>query len=239
MPSKTEETEKNGSHIGTLKSKGVGQKLITILWIGLALSGLSLILSLLEVSVPSIYYDNFELIDGLVALISLPIGLIVAILFLTWIYRIHFDLSNVFLDYPISPFGSLARLIIPIYNIWGIWDTFATIADHFKKNTEPIFSKYTTIIDAGISLRSWLPFLYIAMFVSRIVSKITLRAATCGDCDAASFLPILLLAEAMSSVFVYVVYLQMTGAIVSGMNNLTSKEQSLSDRGWSSENDLY
>jgi hypothetical protein len=229
MPSKTEETEKNGSYIGTLKSKGVGQKLITILWIGLALLGLSLILSLLEVIVPSIYYDNFELIDGLIVLLILPIALIGAILFLIWVYRLHFDLSNVFLDYPISPFGSLARLIIPIYNIWGIWDTFATIADHFKKNTEPIFSKHATIIDAGISLRSWLPFLYIAIVVSKIMSKIAFRAATCGDCDAASFLPILLLAEVISSIFVCVVYLQMTRAIFSGMNDLTSKGQGLSD----------
>lgn len=211
-----EQMKGNDFLIGTLKSKGIGQKLIYLLWIGLALLGLSFIFSLLEVSIPLIYYIYFELIDGFVALISLPIVLIVAIIFLIWIYRLHFDLSNVFLDYPISPRGSLARLIIPIYNIWGIWDTFATIADHFKKNTEP------TIIDAGISLRSWLPFLYIAVFVSRIVSKITLSAATCGDCDAASFLPILLLVEAISSAFVYVVYLQMTRAIFSGMNNLIS-----------------
>lgn len=223
MPSKTEETKKNGSHIGTLKSKGVGQKLITILWIALALLGLSLILSLLEVSVPSIYYDNFELINGLIVLLMLPIALIGAILFLIWIYHLHFDLSNAFPDYPISPFGSLARLIIPIYNIWGIWDTFATIADYFKKETAP------TVVNAGISLRSWLPFLYIAIVVSKIMSKIAFRAATCGDCDAASFLPILLLAEVISSIFVCVVYLQMTGAIFSGMNDLTSTGQGLSD----------
>ena len=233
MPSKTEETEKNDSHIGTLKSKGVGQKLITILWIELALLGLSLIFSLLEVSVPSIYYDNFELIDGLIVLLMLPIVLIGAILFLVWMYRLHFDLSNAFLDYPISPFGSLARLIIPIYNIWGIWDTFATIANYFKKETA------MTIVNAGISLRSWLPFLYIAIVVSNITSKIAVRAATCGDCDAASFLPIILLAEAISSVFACVVYLQMTGSIVSGMNNLTSKNQSLSDNGRGGENNLY
>jgi len=221
MPSKTEETNKNYSHIGTLKSNGVGQKLITILWIELALLGLSLILSLLEVSVPSIYYDNFELIHGLIILLMAPIVLIGAILFLIWMYRLHFDLSNAFLDYPISPLGSLARLIIPIYNIWGIWDTFATIANHFKKETA------MTIVNAGISLRSWLPFLYIAIVISKIMSKISFRAATCGDCDAASFLPILLLAEVISSIFVCVVYLQMTGAIFSGMNDLTSTGQGL------------
>lgn len=232
IPSKTEETEKNGSHIGTFKSKGVGQKLITILWIELALLGLSLILSLLEVTVPSIYYGNFELIDGLIVLLMLPIVLIGAILFLVWMYRLHYDLSNAFLDYPISPFGSLARLIIPIYNIWGIWNTFATIADYFKKETA------MTIVNAGISLRSWLPFLYIAIVVSNIMGKIAFRAATCSDCDAASFLPILLLAEVISSVFACVVYLQMTRAIFSGMNDLTSKGQGLSDLGGGGNN-LY
>ena len=54
--------------IGTLKSKGVGQKLINLLWIGLALSGLSFIFSLFAVSIPSIYYTYLELIDVLVAL---------------------------------------------------------------------------------------------------------------------------------------------------------------------------
>jgi len=142
--------------IGTLKSKGVGQKLIYLLWIGLALSGLSFIFSLLEVSIPLIYYIYFELIDGFVALISLPIVLIVAIISLIWMYRLHFDLLNIFPDYPISPGGSLARLIIPIYNIWGIWNTFATIADHFKKEIMP------TIKHAGESLYLWLPLLYIA-----------------------------------------------------------------------------
>ena len=232
MPSKTEETNKNDSHIGTLKSNGVGHKLITILWIELALLGLSLILSLLEVSAPSIYYDNFELIHGLIILLMAPIVLIGAILYLIWMNRLHFDLSNAFLDYPISPLGSLARLIIPIYNIWGIWDTFATIANHFKKETA------MTIVNAGTSLRSWLPFLYIAIVTSNIMSKIAFRAATCGDCDAASFLPTLLLAEAISSLLACVVYLQMTRVIFSGMNDLTLKCQGLSDHDLRGDN-LY
>ena len=38
-----------------VKSKGIGQKPITLLWIGLSLWGLSLMFSLLEVSASSIY----------------------------------------------------------------------------------------------------------------------------------------------------------------------------------------
>jgi hypothetical protein len=213
-PSKTEETERNDSYIGVLKSKEVGQKLITILWIGLSLSGLSLLFSLLEVSVPSIYYVYFELIDGLLSLLSLLIYLISAILFFIWMYRIHFDLSNVFSDYPITPRGALARLIIPIYCIWGIWNTFATIADHFKNEVEP------TIAHAGERLSSWLPFLYVTIFLSSIMFKIVLRADF--SADGAPSLPVMFLALSISDVFLSVVWLQMARIIFSGMNNLVS-----------------
>jgi hypothetical protein len=213
-PSKTEETEKNDSDIGALKSKEVGQKLITILWIVLSLSGLFLVFSLLEVSVPSIYYVYFELIDGLLSLLSLLIYLISAILFFIWMYRLHFDLSNVFSDYPITPRGALARLIIPIYCIWGIWNTFATIADHFKNEVEP------TIAHAGERLSSWLPFLYIAIFLSSIMFKIFLKVDF--SADGAPSLPVMRLASSISDMFLSVVWLQMTRIIFSGMNNLIS-----------------
>ena len=195
-----------------LKSKGAGQKLITLLWIGLALSALSLVFSLLEVSASSIYYTYLELIDGLVALFILPIALVIIILFLIWMYRLHFDLSNIFPGYPISPGGSLARLIIPIYNIWGIWNTFATIADHFKREPEP------RITHAGESLHFWLPLLYIALIASNITGRLALRGVFSGG-DVA---PILFLAEAISNVVVIVVWLQMTRIIFSGANNLIS-----------------
>ena len=210
-PSKTEETEKKDSYIGALKSKEVGQKLITILWIELSLSGLFLVFSLLEVGVPSIYYVYFELIDVLLSLLGLLIYLISAILFFIWMYRLHFDLSNVFSDYPITPRGALARLIIPIYCIWGIWNTFATIADHFKNEVEP------TIAHAGERLSSWLPFLYIAIFLSSIMFKILLRVDFSVD-DT----PVMFLASSISDVFLIVVWLQMARIIFSGMNNLIS-----------------
>jgi len=59
-------------------------------------------------------------------------------------YRLHLDLSNIFPGYPLSPGGSLARLNIPLYNIWGIWNTFATIADHFKREPEPKIARAGT-----------------------------------------------------------------------------------------------
>ncbi|MCW3128878.1 MAG: hypothetical protein N2V75_02070 [Methanophagales archaeon] len=200
-----------------LKSKGIGQKLITLLWIGLALSALSLVFSLLEVSASSIYYTYLELIDGLVALFILPIALVIIILFLIWMYRLHFDLSNIFPGYPISPGGSLARLIIPIYNIWGIWNTFATIADHFKREPEP------RIAHAGESLHFWIPLLYIVLIAASIVDRILRGLFSIGR-DVA---PILFLAEAISNVFVIVVWLQMVRIIFSGTNNLDKRKSEI------------
>ena len=200
-----------------LKSKGIGQKLITLLWVGLALSAVSLAFSLLEVSASSIYYANLELIDGLVALFILPITLVIIILFLIWMYRLHFDLSNIFPGYPISPGGALARLIIPIYNIWGIWNTFATIAEHFKREAEP------GVTHAGESLRFWLPLFYIAIIASNITGRLALR----GTFSSGDVAPILFLAQAISDVFLSVVWLQMARIIFSGTNNLDKRKSEI------------
>ena len=155
--------------VGTLKSKEVGQKLINLLWIELALLGLSFIFSLCRVSIASIYYTHLEVIDGFVALFFVLITLITIILFFIWLYRLHFDLLILFPDYPISPKRALAYLIIPIYNLWGIWHTFATIADYFKDETEP------TITHAGEDLYRWVPYLYVAIIVSNTIGRVAVK----------------------------------------------------------------
>ena len=205
-----------------LESKGIGQKLITLLWIGLALSGLSFMFSLSEVSISSIYYAYFELIDVLVSLFALLIVIITIILFLIWMYRLHFDLSNIFPDYPISPGGCLARLIIPIYSIWGTWNVFATIANHFKREAEP------TIAHAGKNLYLWLPLLYLASIVSGIMGRLGLSGAFSGG----DVVPILFLVAAID-VFLSVVWLQMARIIFSVINDLISTKQRFSDHDWS------
>lgn len=113
-----------------------------------------------------------------------------------------------FPDYPISPKRALAYLIIPIYNFWGIWHTFATIADYFKDETEP------TITHAGERLYLWVPYLYVALIVSNVIGRVALRW---GD-----IAPRVVVASTICNVFLIVVWLQITRIIFSGINNLNS-----------------
>lgn len=206
--------------IGMLKSKTVGQKLIVLLWIGLALSILSCILSLsginrahmplFGINLPhltySFYYTQLRLICYLVSLFFTLIYLVTIIFFLIWLYRLHFDLPNLFQDYPISPSGSLARFIIPIYNLWGMWSTYATLSKYFKKETEP------TIAHAGKKLKFWLPLLYIVIILQPLSFDIWIT-------------PGFIFASSMFTVFLIVVWLQIARIIHSGMNNLIAIRQ--------------
>ncbi|HLO48999.1 MAG TPA: hypothetical protein VK211_11335, partial [Kamptonema sp.] len=63
----------------------------------------------------------------------LPVLLIMLVLLLVWLYRLHVDLKVLFNDYPITPGGAVARFLIPIYSIWGIWNALSTFAKTFNQ----------------------------------------------------------------------------------------------------------
>jgi hypothetical protein len=62
---------------------------------------------------------------------SLALLVLVIPSFLVWVYRLHRDLGRLG-SYPLSPRQALLRLIIPIYNVWGIWVVFRTLADALR-----------------------------------------------------------------------------------------------------------
>lgn len=45
-----------------------------------------------------------------------------------WLYRLHISLRQLLGSYPISPTGAMLRLLLPVYNIWGIGSVNFTLA---------------------------------------------------------------------------------------------------------------
>lgn len=136
----------NNSDAATpLKSHGVSRLLMQFAWASVSLNIVSLILSLLKVIVPTIAV-SLQGLQQILAIVSIPVFLIFLVLFLVWLYRLHVDLKVLFNDYPITPGGAIARFLIPIYSIWGIWNTISTFAKRFHQEGGELakYTEYTT-----------------------------------------------------------------------------------------------
>jgi hypothetical protein len=120
----------------SLKSAGVARVLLWLLRILLALTVIETILKLIVIALPT----TPPIITALQHLLTVPwvivplivIALALPLLSLVWIYRLHDDLNQCYISYPIDAWDALARFILPGYNIWGIWNTLITIARHFQ-----------------------------------------------------------------------------------------------------------
>ncbi|HYP26392.1 MAG TPA: DUF4328 domain-containing protein [Blastocatellia bacterium] len=188
----------------TLKSESIGNILIAFLWTGLGVSVLSLLFSLSEFLAPD-FYTQLAILDAVNVLIQALITVITIILFLVWMYQLHADLKVLFNPYPVSSGEAMAQLIIPFYNLWGIWNVFATLADRLK-------SKGGQLAGAGSALRFWLPLLYVAGIASRILNRIVLNQSLMDAEQGAS--TTLILVTVGVDLFLSIIWLQMARIIV-------------------------
>lgn len=61
--------------------------------------------------------------------LSSNIGTVGSLLFVVWVCVLHSDLRRLKPDYPLSPWGALAAMLIPLYNLWGFWAMWQAAAD--------------------------------------------------------------------------------------------------------------
>lgn len=196
----------------SLKSAAIAKILIPALWIRLGLGALSVLFSLIEVILPPIYTVLAPL-DGLQAIVGIAIALGTVILALIWIRQIHQDLPQLYGEYPISPNQSLARFMIPFYNIWGIWDTLNVMAQRFIG--ENITENF------GRSIKSFLPAFYGVAIASNVLNRTLLRQQlTEGESPA----PFLLLVTAIVDLGLSFILLQLGIAIANGVASKASSK---------------
>ncbi len=118
-----------------LRSRNSATLLTILLWVLLLVGLLGILVLMIEGFFPSLFRLTF-LAETLRASLDFFLFLFTALIFLVWMYQVHSDLPEIFGSYPISPGGALARLAIPLYNIWGIWNVFITLASEFNADQQ-------------------------------------------------------------------------------------------------------
>lgn len=101
---------------------------------------------------------------GLAALLYVAVSIVMTVVFLVWIHRLHQDLRQRFPDYPITPGQAVARMAIPLYNLWGIYSVYGTLATRLQAEGGPLAA-------LGARLRSTIPWLYVFWISSGVLGR--------------------------------------------------------------------
>ncbi|THF81614.1 hypothetical protein [Cohnella fermenti] len=119
-----------------LKSEWLSQLLKILLGILCVFAATDLVCSVAYAIDYDFFVDSLYSLYGFVEILSSIVYYVVLVLFLIWIYRVHMDLNRLFLAYPRTPGGSLAAMMIPFYNFYGIPSTFRIIGSITQDDSE-------------------------------------------------------------------------------------------------------
>ena len=156
-----------------LTNQSIGNVLKVFLIIALITGGINLISTFIFTYFYYEMYIEIASLDRVVVVVDILIWYVACILFLIWIFKVHADLKKINPEYRISPGGSLARILIPFYNIYGDWSVFSTMADYFKEQN--------TIRNIGKRLALMIPFFYILLFGTQLLNRSILSGLTTSD----------------------------------------------------------
>jgi len=184
-----------------LRSRDSATLLTILLWILLLVGLLGILVLMIEGFFPSLFRLTF-FADTLRASLDFFLFLFTALIFLVWMYQVHSDLPEIFGSYPISPGGALARLAIPLYNIWGIWNVFITLASEFNADQQ--------LSSSGKAIRTMTVWLYLATILTILPSFTNIRFD--------------FLVGAAMSVLLRIIYLRMVRLISNGMRLKTEPQ---------------
>lgn len=145
--------------------------------------------------------------------ITVWVDRIAILIILVWLYCLHASLKNIFSGYPITPWGAIARIAIPFYSFWGIWNIFATLANYLK-------SQEGELARRGASLLRWLPWLYLSLITSNLLNQIywlQVRHASQDD-----YSPWFFVVKNGASLFLSIVWLQIVRIISKAISQAVS-----------------
>lgn len=187
----------------SLKSEGVGTLLVAFLWLNIAVEILRLLYYLLPAVAPGGYTSSelFETLNDINTISLLPVGAITVILFLVWMYLLHRDMKALFRTYPITPGAAMAQLMIPFYNLWGIWNVFSAMEERLRTR-------------GGADLKFWLPLMYVTGFASQVLDRFRMAESRINEASGSSTnSPTLMLVALGVAIFLTIIWLMMTGVI--------------------------
>ncbi|WP_134687398.1 DUF4328 domain-containing protein [Brevibacillus migulae] len=154
----------------TAKSIGIGKFLFIFLCVGIVLSFLLALCSLAYAIDPEWFLDYVETVEIGISILSIFLLIVTFALFFIWIFRVHRDFKQISDSYPVTPWGALARILIPIYNLVGLWTIYRDMA-HFL-----IARESKELRSQGWKLKSMIPYYYFPIFVQNILNRIIFRS---------------------------------------------------------------
>ncbi len=191
-----------------LRSKWLGSGLKKFLWADIGLTALLMINIIIVRFVGA--GEAFLIYDVSVSLVTGLNVIIYSIIYLFWLYKVHNDLQDLEKSYPIKPGGALARVLIPFYNLYGLWNVYSTMSDHFRENS--IVSKN------GTRLAKYLPIYYILYLVTTIVNSYLM-----GQSAEESFSTFWFISY-LGDVALIVMYILIINTVSTGLSKLSEHE---------------
>lgn len=139
-----------------LHSDGIGRWFRASLMATIFFMGVFTLITLIQQVLPA---GSLAGISAAAALFGLLFMLLMAITFIVWAYKLHRDFRETWIEYPISPGGAVARLIVPGYNIWGYWNIWKTT------------DAYLPVKPGARSVGQILPWFYGAFLAARVFGR--------------------------------------------------------------------
>lgn len=146
-----------------LTNQATGNVLKIFLIIGMVLGSISVLTNFFYVYFYYEVYLSIAWMDEAVIYTTIITWYITCVIYLFWIYKVHEDLKKLDAYYPITPLGSIARILIPIYNIYGLWNVFSTMSRYFKEHGKTV--------NIGTKIGLLIPFYYILFFGTEILNR--------------------------------------------------------------------
>jgi len=199
----------NEANSASLISGKTANLLLQTLKAMIGLSCVSVFFSVLNMILPHVY-ENLVAVDAVISIGAFVINVSVIIIFLVWMFKLHKDFANIYGNYPITPGTALARLMVPFYNLWGIWNVYSTMAKQFISEAKTK--------GFGQKVQSLIPLIYIAGIISNILNRLSLKVAfnqNMQDSTAA----VIFLAVAVADLVLVLIWFNIAQAVVSGVNN--------------------
>jgi hypothetical protein len=195
-----------------LKSEMLSAIMKIMLWALIALSGLDLIATLVYAMDLNFYLDYIYSFNSFINIVSFVLYYLIVVLYLIWIYRVHIDLNHLFDRYPRSPGMSIAYMIIPFYNLYGLPSTYLRIGEYYE---ESVSAKRQGLRISGLAVP-----LIICFMTTGILNRYIANAD--GDASA-----ILFIVTGVFELGTYIVFLCLCIFVSQGLKEITNHKAAL------------
>ncbi|QMV42489.1 hypothetical protein [Cohnella cholangitidis] len=193
-----------------LYSEVLSNVLKILLWALVALVSISLLCTVVLAIDVNLYVDYAYSLDGFVGICASVLYFIVLVIYLIWIYRVHVDLRDLFPFYSRTPGMSLACMMIPFFNFYGIPSTYYRMGQYMQRL--PATLKQGRFI-SGLAAPLIILF-FVTSGLTRVITRMEDPSAT------------LYLVSSIFDVALYSVFLSLCILVSRGLKNASLSRQS-------------